>query len=270
MLRILTLNVWNLSGPWRERRDAIVAWLRRLDADIVCLQEIVDDGTRNSARWLAEGAGYPSVAYAGVDVGEGRTFGNAILSRVAIDHEAAYDLPDAPPGAGGGAGGDVARLLLHARTGGIDVFCTHLTSLHASGWLRELQCVEVDRLVREHADADAALPPILAGDFNADPDADEIRFLCGLTSMEGRSAFFQDAWRVAGGGRDGAPGWTWDNRNPFAVLDFEPDRRIDYVFVGWRRPSGAGRVEACRVVCDRALGGVFPSDHFGLLAEIAT
>jgi endonuclease/exonuclease/phosphatase family metal-dependent hydrolase len=260
------LNIWNLSGGWRDRRGAIVSWLQLLDADIVCLQEVIDDGARNSARWLAEAAGYASVAYAGVDVGDGRTFGPAILSRLPIDHERAYDLPNSPGPA------DVARVLLHARTGGIDVFSTHLTSLYESGRLRELQCLEIDRLVRLHAAPDAALPLVLAGDFNADPDSTEIRFLCGLTSLDGRSTYFQDAWRVTGGGRDGAPGWTWDNRNPFAALEFEPDRRIDYVFVGFPRPNGAGRVQACRVVCHHGLppARVFPSDHFGLIADIAT
>jgi endonuclease/exonuclease/phosphatase family metal-dependent hydrolase len=84
--------------------------------------------------------------------------------------------------------------------------------------------------------------------------------------MGGTSTYYQDAWRVAGE-RD--PGWTWDNRNPFAAAEFEPDRRIDYVFVGWRRDDGAGRVRTARVVCDRVLAGaVFATDHFGLLAEI--
>ncbi|MEY2567203.1 MAG: hypothetical protein QOE35_1732, partial [Actinomycetota bacterium] len=64
------------------------------------------------------------------------------------------------------------------------------------------------------------------------------------------------------------PGFTWDNRNPFAAAEHEPDRRIDYVLVGWRRDSGAGRVESARVVCDRALTGTFASDHFGLVADI--
>ena len=44
------------------------------------------------------------------------------------------------------------------------------------------------------------MPPILCGDFNAEPDSDEIRFLCSLTALDGRTTFFQDAWRVAGDG----------------------------------------------------------------------
>ncbi|HVM10220.1 MAG TPA: endonuclease/exonuclease/phosphatase family protein [Acidimicrobiales bacterium] len=260
MLRVVTLNIWNLSGPWRERRDEIVRWLRELDADIVCLQEIVDDGARNSARWVAERAGYEAVAFGGVEARPGVIFGPAILSRWPIDHQATHPLPNEPGPT------DIERVLVHARTRGIDVFTTHLTSLYQSGALRERQCLSIDELVAQHADPASPLPPILAGDFNAEPDSTEIRFLTGSTSLDGRSTYWQDAWRVAGGR---GPGFTWDNRNPFAAAEYEPDRRIDYVFVGWRRDDGAGRVEACRVICDRPLKGhVFPTDHFGLLADI--
>lgn len=266
-LRVLTLNLWNLAGDWRRRRSAVVSWVRRLAPDVLCLQEVIDDGAgRNTARWLAAELGdYPGVAFAGVPVpgGDGTTqFGPAILSRWAIDTRASFPLPNSPGPT------DIERVLLHARTGGLDVFSTHLTSLAESGALRERQCVEIDRVVRSCADPSSPLPPVLAGDFNADPDSTEIRFLCGLTSLDGRSTYWQDAWRVAGPSWS-SPGWTWDNRNVFAAADFEPDRRIDYVFVGWRRPGGAGQVESCRVVCDRAVDGVFPSDHFGVLAEIA-
>ena len=268
VLRVMTLNLWNLAGDWRRRREAVVWWVRRLSPDVLCLQEVVDDGTRNTARWLAEALAYPGVAYGGVAVGDSdMTFGPAIVSRWPVDVSASYPLPNSPGPT------DIERVLLHARTGGLDVFSVHLTSLYESGALRERQCLEIDRLVRDCIDPSSPLPPVLAGDFNADPDSAEVRFLCGLGSLDGRSTYWQDAWRVAGGsaGSPGSPGWTWDNRNPFAAADFEPDRRIDYVFVGWRRSgTGAGRVESCRVVCDRAVDGVFPSDHFGVLAEIAT
>jgi endonuclease/exonuclease/phosphatase family metal-dependent hydrolase len=265
VLRVLTLNLWNLSGDWRARREEVVLWLRHLDADLVCLQEVIDDGAgRNTAAWIAERTGYAGCAFGGaaIEGGEGRRFGNAVLSRTAIDADATYVLPDE------GHPEPIERVLLHVRTGGMDVFCTHLTSLAQWGGLREQQVLEIDRLIAEHADPDASLPPILAGDFNAEPDSTEIRFLCGLTSLEGRSTYYQDAWRVAGGT---SPGHTWSNDNPYAALDFESDRRIDYVFGGWRRPDGRGRITACSVVCDRPLGGdAFPTDHFGLLADVAT
>lgn len=261
MLRVLTLNLWNLSGDWRARREEILLWLRRLEPDVVCLQEVIDDGQRNTARWLAERSGYTGCVFGGGAIDGRMQFGNAILSRQAIDLDATYALPNDPRPEG------VDRVLVHARTAGVDVFCTHLTSLYPFGNLRERQVLRIDELITEHADPSASLPPILAGDFNAEPDSTEIRFLTGSTSLEGRSTYFQDAWRVAGGRE---PGWTWSNANPFAEAEHEPDRRIDYVFSGFRRPDGRGRIMACSVVCDHALTGVFPTDHFGLLADIAT
>ena len=185
--------------------------------------------------------------------------GNAILSRWPIEATEVRPLTplDAP---------DEGRCLVHARTAGLDVFCTHLNWQYHHGYIREAQVLKVVGTIEAQADATSPFPPILCGDLNANPDSDEIRFLCGLASLEGRSAFFQEAWRVAGGT---GPGYTWDNRNSFAALDREPDGRIDYIFVGWRRDSGAGRVESARVVCDRSLTGTFASDHFGVMAEIA-
>ena len=86
------------------------------------------------------------------------------------------------------------------------------------------------------------MPPILCGDFNAEPDSDEIRFLCSLTALDGRTTFYQDAWRAAGDG----PGYTQDWRaNAIADSMNLNRKRIDYVFVGdpyWRagqRRAGA-------------------------------
>ena len=44
------------------------------------------------------------------------------------------------------------------------------------------------------------------GDFNATPDSDEIRWLCGRTTLGGRRVAYQDAWARA---NPGQPGITW-------------------------------------------------------------
>lgn len=257
----MTLNGWNLSGPWRQRREEIPAWIRHVAPDVVCLQEMIEtaDG-RNQAEELAAATGDGwAVAYAGRVIHDDVLFGNGVLSRWPIDATDECDLEHQP------AEGEVQRLVLHARTRGVDVYSTHLNWRFHEGAIRERQVLQLAAFVEETANPSAPLPPIVAGDFNAEPDSAEVRFMGGLGSLDGRSVYFQDAWRVAGGR---GPGFTWDNRNPFAAAEHEPDRRIDYVFVGWRRDSGAGRVESARVVCDRALGSTFPSDHFGLVADI--
>ena len=141
---------------------------------------------------------------------------------------------------------------------------THLDYELHHGHVRERQVLVLEAFTREWA-AVADLPPVLLGDFNARPDSNEMRFLRGLASLDGRSTYFQDAWEVAG--RDGA-GHTWDNRNRFAAFSWEPDRRIDYVLVGAPDARGRGRVESARLVFETPVGDVFASDHFGVVADL--
>jgi endonuclease/exonuclease/phosphatase family metal-dependent hydrolase len=236
-----------------------VAWLDLVDADVVCLQEVVENADgRNQADYLAgrTRTAY-HVAYAGVPWRD-RRFGNAVLSRWPVEDQDAEGLP------GSSLEGDIDRLVLHVRSGGLDLFCTHLSWRPDDGALREAQARVAVEFIRRRSDPNLA-PPILAGDMNADPESNEIRYLSGLAALDGDSAYFQDAWRLAGG--TGA-GWTWDNRNPFAAEMREPDRRIDYILVGWRLGSRVW-VRRAEVIGDWALTGVHPTDHFGLLAEVA-
>ncbi len=113
----------------------------------------------------------------------------------------------------------------------------------------------------------SASPPILCGDFNAEPESDEIRFLSSLTVLDGRTTYFQDAWRVAGDG----PGYTQDWRtNPIADSMNIPRKRIDYVFVGdpFVRQGGAGRVLRAELAFHHSLTGPLASDHFGLAVDV--
>jgi endonuclease/exonuclease/phosphatase family metal-dependent hydrolase len=140
---------------------------------------------------------------------------------------------------------------------------------YEEGFLREKEVVELDEFVKRVSSDQSLIPPVICGDFNAEPDSTEIRFLTGNATIDGKSTYYQDAWRVAPGRGDG---YTWDNRNTNAAVEREPDRRIDYIFSGWgtERPKGAGRIAFAAVVCDRSLTGAFASDHFGLFAEIET
>jgi endonuclease/exonuclease/phosphatase family metal-dependent hydrolase len=260
VLRVLTLNIWNVSGHWRSRREAILGVLRRGEPDVVCLQEVVANERGNQAEWLASALGAWSVAYAGEPVADGSArFGNAVLSRWPIESNSSTQLPYVADEL------EVQRVVVHARTGGVDVFSTHLAwQLHDAA-LRERQVQALVRFLSEHSDPAAPLGPVVAGDFNAEPDSSAIRYLSGLASLDGTSIYLQDAWRLAG---DGGPGITWSNRNPHAALDQEPDRRIDYIFSGFHGRNGGGRPVQCRVVADEPADGVWPSDHFGLLAVL--
>jgi endonuclease/exonuclease/phosphatase family metal-dependent hydrolase len=259
-VRVLTWNLWWRFGPEERRRPAIAATLAALDPDVVALQEVWGEpGGTNFAAELAEGLGFDSAYAARLEL-DGVQFGNAVLSRWPITSSTPTPLP-APPEA------DEQRLVLRADIDGprgpLQVFSTHLNWRFDHSAVRQQQVRAIAEVVA--GARPRTYPPVLCGDFNAVPDSDEIRMLTGRAAGPVEGLVFHDAWEAAG---DGGPGHTWSNANPYAVLDLEPDRRIDYVLVGWPKAGGAGHVTSCEVVGTSPVDGVVPSDHYGVLAEL--
>ncbi len=284
VLRVVQLNAGSLIEPgWDDRRYEIAAWLTRLDPDVVCLQEIWEsETTGNTAGWLVDQLepGRWHWTFGGGEIGQpyakdqGSLFGSAILSRWPIDHEHYRALPLATkPDA---SVTQVPWELLHVETAGLDIFSTHLAPAPQHGDHRRVQVLAIDAFIREiRGNKDqlvpgrrrTEMPPILCGDFNAEPDSDEIRFLTSLTMLDGHTTFYQDAWRLAGEG----PGYTQDWRtNRIAASLNVHKKRIDYVFVGdpFLRKGSAGRLLNAALAFDTALTGVLASDHAGLVADI--
>ena len=90
-LRIATWNLWWRFGPWESCQPSIVETMRRVDADVWCLQEVyaMRDG-EDQAELLADALGGYHVAHASrFDLAEfEQSIGNAVLSRWPItDHE---------------------------------------------------------------------------------------------------------------------------------------------------------------------------------------
>jgi len=263
-LSVLTLNLWNTSGPYEQRRELIRGWIARLQPDVIGFQEALRGASFDQMVELLDGFGYPFGTYApAVPFWEdaGLEFGNAVASRWPFAAAGVCPLPD--------AGDDERRValstLIEAPFGLVPFTCTHLNWKLHHGWVRERQVVALAGIARRYR-AETDFPPILVGDFNAEPESAEIRYLTGLQSLEGRSVHFVDAWRRQGSG-DPA---TWSNRNAYARTALEPDRRIDYIFCGPPRRDGVGLVEECRIVCNEAEDGVWPSDHFGVFARLRT
>ncbi len=280
----MQLNAGSFFEPaWEERRSEIVAWIDEVAPDVVCLQEIWRSSTvATTASWLAERAvGDWHLAFGGMPMSRRRTtdttveFGPAVLSRWPFDEEELHILPLGP---GGGNRSAKSWGVLRVRTAALDVFSVHLAAAPHETDLRQAQVVALDQLITtvrnetvtdEHGERRPGMPVIVGGDFNAEPDSDEIRFLCGLTALGERTTFYQDAWRVAG---DGGPGLTQDWRhNPLAADLNVHRKRIDYVFVGdaFRRVGDGGRILTTSLVCNQSrTGGMLASDHFGVVADI--
>lgn len=258
-LRVVTWNVWWRYGPWERRQPAIEATLRALDADVIALQEVWDDGSDNLAAGLAQALGRSHV-YQGAEKRNGLGFGNAVLSRWPISRTDWRPLP-------GERESNEGRCVLFAELDGprgpVQVFSTHLNWRFDHSAIRQRQVLEIVRFVASKRPR--SYPPIVCGDFNAEPVSDEIRMMTGQAACPCEGVVFRDAWNVAGVGSEG---YTWDNRNDFARAEFEPDRRIDYVFVGEAEARGAGHVVDCRLAADAPFEGLWPSDHLAVMAEL--
>ena len=268
-LRVVTFNLLH-GGPTsgltgngealEERLALVIEELRTLRPDIVALQEAsVGRGRGNVAARIAEALGMTYVHAPATT----RVFpvpllnrflvwtmnfaeGSAVLSRFPIAASDVYDLPRCVwrlhPRV-------VLRAELQTPRGPLAVFSTHVSR-------DDCQVEKVAQLVRERA---AKGPTVLMGDFNAPETAAAIQALNG-------NGGFVDAFRAA---NPGAPGLTvW--QRPGAPVP-TVGRRVDYIFVaGARSPRVAC---ASRVVLDtprRHPDGrtVWPSDHYGVLAEL--
>lgn len=269
-MRVVTWNMWWRFGPWEERRKAVLTVLRDLRPDVVGLQEVWSRGTENLAQWLADDLGMhwtwePSRAPGrwqrrlgdpGVD------FGNAVLSRWPVLDREVLQLPHRE-------GDDDGRLALFTRLDApghqVPFFTTHLTSDVDASATRCAQVRALARFVAGHRDG-TDHPPVITGDFNAWPESDEVRQFGGYkTAPVVPGQVLVDAWEYADPAQ---PSVTWDTANPFVAATFEPSLRVDYVHVGLPGPAGLGAVTAVRRVGDRAVDGVWPSDHAAVLADL--
>jgi len=288
-IRVATWNLWWKHGPWEQRQQALGSVLASVGADVVGLQEMsfrdpdqlpwlvdrlgghgvvaprdggmvdaigrVGSGARAAEAGPADGSDDDATA------GVGRIMGNAIWSRWPIvESEWCWlDVGDAPR----------HRTVLWARIaapmGPLDVFTTHLShGFHQSG-LRTLQVAELVAFVAERrGPVDAGFPPILLGDLNAVPESDEIRSLVGLSAPAVDGLIFSDAWAQVGDG----PGATWSAGNPYVVDSAWPERRLDYVLVGWPRARPAGNPVRARLFGTDPIDGVMASDHYGVAVDL--
>ena len=261
VVSVATLNLWNLADPAAERLDVARRGLHPLAPDVLMLQEAVrvTDYDIDQARDLAASLGLPHVVQAHAPGGP-YPFGNAIASRFVLDDATVLLLPR--------EGTDENRTLLLARArtpwGPLPVATTHLNWKLDEGHVRVAQVrFVVERLTAFTREGD--LPAVLAGDFNAEPDSDEVRYLRGRTGLGGPCVYFNDCFAAAG---DGSPGDTFCARNPNAAASREPDRRIDYVFVRGPNDRLQGVPLEARVCLDEPVEGVWASDHFAVFARI--
>jgi endonuclease/exonuclease/phosphatase family metal-dependent hydrolase len=270
-LRVLSLNVWNEQGDPR-RPELINRELRRLTPDLVALQEVVHCETRSQLHDLLDGTGLHSTHQAQVLASQSpwadRYGGSVVASRwphriVEVLDQRLVDATDTP--------WCTLAAIVSLPIEGDVLFIASTGAWRANAEAaRERQVMALTDLDARHRQA---LPTIMAGDFNASPDAASIRYLTGLQSLGGRSVHYHDAWSVAGQGLGHT--WTIDNPNGKFEIDKivrQPDvrKRIDYVFIGsWdAHPKAYAHVRTAALAFDQPIDGVWASDHFGVVADL--
>jgi endonuclease/exonuclease/phosphatase family metal-dependent hydrolase len=282
-LRVATLNIWNKAGPWAERLPLIRKQLTELSPDVLGLQEVlrlipdeqnppVPAPSNDQASEIADGLGY-NVAYGiAADYSGGLKFGNALLTRHKILDSRTFRLP----GADSGETRSLLYALLETAWGRLPVFVTHLNWKLHHGVVRLKQVVYLAERIFVLAPVGADfLPPILMGDFNAAPSADEIRYLKGEHPIDNRSVYFADAWDYAEPTAEGLPrpGYTYARDNGYALQNGEPNRRIDYIFVRGPDKQMRGEPSNVRLAFQEstpgAAGSVWASDHYGVTCDIS-
>ena len=273
-LRVLTYNLLH-DGAWsgffesgthlEERLDMSIQELKRLQPDIIALQEASDSRKHgNVPQRIAEALGYQMVFAPATEHIFGIGFvdrlitsaigfkeGPAILSRYPIVASEVYDLPQCQRRMD-------PRILLRAEIkapdGSVQVFSAHTSKGD------ECQLQRVGELFREHRGTGRAM---LMGDLNTGEQSPV------LTEWQKEPGFI-DAFRIA---NPGVPGGTvWQN---IQVEWPTADRRVDFIFLFDGSATGSSVVRSSRLVFDqpgRLPNGdaLWPSDHRGVLAEIGT
>ncbi|OQP78413.1 endonuclease [Xanthomonas phaseoli pv. syngonii LMG 9055] len=249
-LRVMSFNVRvpaDTDGDkrWQARRAAMVTLIKQTHPDVFGTQELVSEQAAFLAeqlpdyRWFGQGrSGDDSDEHMGV------FYDARVLKVVESDNFWLSDTPERP---GSITWGNVLpRMATWALFERISdkrrfyLFNTHFPYRDEDEPARERSA----RLILSRiAQLPAAIPVVLTGDFNSDPDKITYPTL---------TAVLRDA-RAQASKRSGP-------ENTFQDFTTHPTRRIDWILYRGLRPSRFATLD------DRP-GGILPSDHYPVMAE---
>jgi endonuclease/exonuclease/phosphatase family metal-dependent hydrolase len=232
VLRLLSYNIWNYAGSWNRRKVLLANLIADLDPDVVALQEVRhswrDLPGGNQAQWLAHELGY--FFY----------FRPAnmyfpvplVVEGLAFLSKRPCDglvLHPIPNFPGAGP----PRVILHGRWGTRDVFNVHFP-------LREKARNLAARVLLSACETAGAQHGVAVGDFNTRVSEEPMNKLFA----DG----FVDLWPAL------SPEVPWPTAD-----------RIDYM-LGYGNRPWSGSIMAVGTAPDEQ--GTYPSDHFGILADL--
>ncbi|TDD93404.1 endonuclease/exonuclease/phosphatase family protein [Actinomadura rubrisoli] len=257
-MRVLTLNLWGRRGDWAGRRKMIADGVRELRPDLVAFQESVRTASYDQAADLL-GPDYV-VAHQAKREPDGQ--GISIGSRWPITAATEVDLKVTPRTVAFACTSLVAEVRAPDPIGPL-LFVNHFPNWQlAYEHERELQAVAAARAIEGRLH-DGPMHVVVAGDFDAAPDAASMRFWTGRQSLHGMSVCYRDAWERI---HPDEPGHTYTPENPLMEDGDWPFRRIDHILV--RCGLHGGPTLAIRD-CTRVFVEPAASDHYGLVADLA-
>ena len=265
VIRVVTYNIFLNQARWEKRRDLIVKELDILDADVICLQEVVLP--RNSAQEIANRlkGKYNVLVYSKHNSLEAEdTVALAILSKQMPKEVSHLTL-----------GSKEQRIALRAtfRFGlkEVDVINTHLFWYPYNLMRTFIQRDQVKRIIQWSS---SSRPTIICGDMNAVPKSRPI--------IEFSKRGFVSSYKNANGSE---PKWTCANPVPsperstkdnllLALYNLLRFHRFgvwrgvyDYIFINkYLKPKKAGVFGKEPAENDSTL---YPSDHLGVYADIS-
>lgn len=246
-LTVVTLNLWHDEHDWPRRLDVILAEMRRIRPDVLCVQEVLQNPElRNQAETLGDSLGC-HVQFASVDGPERpKRYGNAVLTPHPVLVSGERNLEPA----------DDYRAVAHVRFTwrgrAVDAYSTHLHHTTAGGSIRATQ---IRHLLAYVDSTRGDGPTVIAGDFNAE---------LGTPEMNLVTARHRDAFRAVHPKASRAEAATYN-------AHFGPDPGvIDHIFV-----DSKGSRKLTPIACDvifRTVGpdSVWASDHYGVVAKLRT
>ncbi len=251
---VLTINLKHpLTGldEAHQRLQMVADLINARQPDVVALQEVIKpDNEPSFAEQLATLTGYGWHWEFAYNVPMLFDEGLGVLSRWPVLWHESRELPHL----------DLVlftRRVLGARVawahGEIQLFCTHMTTDSDEGKKAD-QALTIFQFIAEHP---TPLPGFLAGDMNAEPDTLAMRFFRGEAEHQAVTSDLIDSWLVA---NPGDPGYTMESYNPH--------KRIDYIYLVPGSEVSAEPLD-CELVFTEPVGGVYASDHLGILCRFA-
>ena len=265
-LRLLTFNVLTMgSASGQERHEVVRRLLPELRPDVVALQEVTRRPDFDQAADLL-GRDFAIVDLPGWTPDH---VGECLASRWPLGEVSTLDRPLAGDAESGPRAAAVAVQVLVPPPLGPLLVVHHKAAYELPlEQVREEQALATARFVEDLVSDRRDLHVVLMGDLNAGPDAGSVRFLTGRQSLASTSVRYEDAWEAV---HVDEAGHTFSPRNPLVragEMPLERGRRIDHIMTRSGPYGPPLDVADCRLVFDRPVEGVWPSDHFGVLAEL--